>query len=423
MIEVIIKALENHYLCNWCLGRLIGNLLSGYSNEERGKIIRTYLAFLLDSGKKLNIELSNFYGFEFRNIKIEAKKPSKCYICKTFFKEEIDKLAKKILEKIRKKKIEFNTFLIGSIPRDEMLKAEERIWEITGIEFVERIRTEINRELGKRIEKLTRKKVDFKLPDLTLIVNLNTGSIRLQIRSLFVFGKYQKLRRGIPQSKWICSKCKGKGCIACEGKGKLYPTSVQEIIEKPLVKVTRAKKTKFSGAGREDIDARCLDFRPFVIELVKPLKRRINLKEIQKKINKSKLVKVKGLKFVDKSVVRKIKSERADKTYLAHVKFEKPIDKEKLKKIKEIEKEPILQKTPLRVIHRRADKIRKRWVKKISYKLVGKKGLILKIRAESGLYVKELITGDEGRTQPNICDILKNKPKRIILDVIKIHSK
>jgi tRNA pseudouridine synthase 10 len=422
IFTALLKVLKENYICDHCLGRCVAQLLSGLTNEQRGHIIRYFLAFLVDSGEKLNIEPSNFYGIKFRNVKIEAKKPGKCFICQNFFEKKIDEIAKKILEKIKKEKFEFETFLIGSIPTQEMLKSEDEILEIFGIEFVESIKAEINRELGKRLEKITGKKVDFKLPDLSILVDLNTESIRIQVRSLYVFGKYQKLVRGIPQSKWICPKCKGKGCIACEGKGKLYPTSVQEIIEKPLLKAAKAKKTKFSAAGREDIDARCLDFRPFVLELIKPLKRKFNLRKIQKEINKSKKVKVKGLKFVQKRIIRQIKSERVDKTYLAQVEFEKNIDKKLLKNLKELTKQPILQKTPLRVVHRRAEKVRKRLVKKISYKLAGRKKLILKIRAQAGLYIKELITGDEGRTKPNIAEQIQNRPKKILLDVIKIHS-
>jgi tRNA pseudouridine synthase 10 len=62
-------------------------------------------------------------------------------------------------------------------------------------------------------------------------------------------------------------------------------------------------------------------------------------------------------------------------------------------------------------------------VKSISWKLLDKKRLKLIIMAESGLYIKELITGDEGRTKPNVTDLLNNKVKKINLDVIKIHTK
>jgi tRNA pseudouridine synthase 10 len=418
--EKIVEILKENFICDNCLGRFFSELLSGFSNKERGRILRNYLAFLLDSGEKIEVNTSNFYGIKFRNIKLEVKEPEKCKICGNFFEKEIDELARKIVEEL--KDIEFQTFLIGSIPRDEMLNEEEKLQEKVGIEFSETIKSEINRELGKRVEKLSGKKFSLEKPDVTIIVNLKTGKIRKEIRSLYIYGKYKKLVRGIPQSKWVCPNCGGKGCIKCKGKGKLYPTSVQEEIEKPLLKATKAKKSALHANGREDIDARCLDYRPFVIELIKPLKRKINLKEIEKKINKSKKVKVKLLGFADKGLVVKIKSERSEKTYQAEVEFEKEVDREKLKELKKLEGQAILQKTPVRVLHRRSDKVRKRIVKEISWKLIGKKKCVFKIRAQSGLYIKELITGDQGRTNPNIAELIANKPKKIKLDVIKIHK-
>ena len=419
--EKIMETVKDGYVCDNCIGRMIGNLLSGLSNEERGNILRHYLAFLIDSGEKIDVDLSNFYGIKFRNAKLEIKKPEKCKICKNFFPKKIDEVAKSIVKKLEG--IEFNTFIVGSIPSDEMLKTEEKLFETIGTEFVESIKSEINRELGKRVEKLAKKTFALKNPDVTILADLTNNTVRIEVRSLYVFGRYQKLVRGIPQSKWTCRKCGGKGCTYCKGEGKLYKTSVQEIIEKPLLKATGSKKSKFSGSGREDIDARCLDFRPFVIELVKPIKRKIDLKKMGKEINKSKKVKVKNLKIPEfgKELIRRIKTERYDKTYLAEVDFEKNIDKKKLRLLKQLTKEPILQKTPLRVVHRRADKFRKRSVKRISWVAKGKM-LKLKIRAESGLYIKELITGDEGRTNPNVSDIIENKVRKISLDVIKIHA-
>ena len=349
-------------MCNSCLGRLVaGQLLSGFDNAERGRILRQYCALLVDSGEKLDIDSSNLYGIKFRNAKLEVKMPGKCRVCKNFFQEEIDELAISVVKKL--KGIEFSTFLVGSVPSNEMLNEEESLQEIVGIEFSEPIKSETNRELGKKIEKLTEKKFNLKNPDITIIADLNTSTIRIQVKSLYIYGKYQKLARGIPQTKWICSRCNGKGCTFCKGEGKLYKTSIQEIIESPLLKATKSRSSSFHGSGREDIDARNLDWRPFVIELIKPVKRKIKLKELEKKINKSKKVKVKGLKFVEKDVIRKLKSDRIDKTYLVDVEFKNKIEKKLLKNLKNIAKEPILQKTPLRVVHRRSDKTRKRHVK------------------------------------------------------------
>jgi len=417
------KAIEilKEQVCDSCLGRQFGSLLSGFSNEQRGKILRQYVAFLIDSGENIDVDFSNFYGMKFRNVKVKSEKPDKCKLCKNFFFEKLNETAKEIIKK--SKEIEFKTFLIGSTVSGEMLKAEEDIWSRTGIEFCEPIKSEINRELGKKIEELTDKKFESKNPDITVIVDLNENRIRIDIRSLYVSGKYQKLVRGIPQSKWVCLRCHGKGCLNCKGEGKLYKTSVQEIIDKPLLKATGSKKSKFSAHGREDIDARCLDYRPFVLELIKPTKRKIDLEKIEKEINKSRKVKVKYLKISTREAIKKLKFMKFDKTYLATVKFEKKIDRKKLKGMKILMKEPILQKTPLRVVHRRADKFRRRKVKGISWKVSGEKELQLKIKGETGLYIKELITGDEGRTNPNISEILNNKVKKISLDVIKIHSK
>jgi len=419
--EKAIEILKFGYVCDNCLGRQFSQLLSGFSNKERGKIFRNFIAMAIDSGEKINVDLSNFYEIKFLNERIKSEKPKKCIICKGFFEEKIEKIAEKIVKKI--KKYEFNTFLIGSILSDELLKAEEELWKKVGIEFCETIKSEINRELGKIVKRKLKKKFETKNPDITIIVNLKKNKIKVEIRSLYILGEYKKIVRGIPQTKWTCKYCKGKGCKYCNWKGKMYPTSVQEIIEKPFLKLTKGEKTKFHGAGREDIDARCLDYRPFVIEVVKPIKRKINLKQIEKEINKSKKVKVRKLKFTTKKTIRKIKTVRLDKTYFAEVWFENDIEKDKLKKLKSLANTQILQKTPLRVLHRRTNKLRKRKVKEISWKIVGRKKLELKIKAESGLYIKELITGDEGRTKPSVVQILNNKVKKINLDVIKIHKK
>ncbi len=417
MIKKLENLLKSYYLCDHCLGRLFAQLLTGLTNEERGRIIRNFLAMLYEAGK-IKILKENLYGVNLRK-KVKIEKPV-CFICKNFFEEKLDKVIERVLKVA--KEYEFNTFLIGCKPTEEMLANEEKIWEIFGAEYAESIRSEINREIGKRLEKILEKKVDKKRPDITFIINLKNLAIQKNIKSLFVFGGYKKLVRGIPQAKWYCPKCKGKGCVYCKGKGKLYPTSVQEIIEKPLIKATKARKTRFHAEGREDIDAKCLDYRPFIIELVKPKKRKIDLKKIEREINKSKKVKVKGLKFVEKGLIKFLKNQKSEKTYEAIVTFRKKVDEEKLKKLKILEKIPIKQRTPLRVLHRRADKLRIKRVRKISWKVLSKRKVIFKIRCEAGTYVKELINGDRGRTLPSISEIIGNEPIKIELDVIKIHS-
>jgi len=402
MIDDLLRVLEKN-LCNHCLGRLYSGLLTGFTNEERGKILRTVIAMTID--KKLmdysNIELSNFYGFKFRN-KIKIKKPEKCWLCSNLF-DNLDKFARNTNKKL--KNIEFDSFLVGSRIQDKIFVKEEKLWEITGIEFVESIKSEINRELGKKIGKLIKKPVNFKHPNIVIIADFVKNDIEIKINSLYILGFYKKLKRGIPQCKW-----------GTPGK---YKTSIQEIVARLFMKATKGKSNSFHGYGREDIDAKCLDWRPFVIEIIEPKKRRVNLKKIEKQINKSKKIKVKILKFSDKNTVRRIKSERGDKTYRVLVKLSKPTERRELRKLKDIVG-IINQRTPIRVSHRRADLIRKRRVKDMKYKQINKKTLELKIKASAGLYIKELVTGDDGRTKPSVFEILNCKAFVKELDVIKI---
>lgn len=403
-------------VCDNCLGRQYAQLLSGYTNKERGSAVKLALAMAIDSGEKTDVNLNNFHGFKFRHQKIKTKK-EKCWVCDDLF-ENLDSITKKILDET--KTLEFNTFHIGVTLSNKLLKNEEKFWETAGIEHCESIKTELSREVGKVIEKLTGKAIDFKKPDLVMLVNLNNNTIEINIRSLFIYGKYRKYAK-IPQTKWLCLSCKGLGCEKCNFKGKLYPTSVEEKIAKPLLKETQGVTTKFSGAGREDINVQCLDWREFIIEIAEPKKRNINLKNIKNTINKrnKKRIQVSDLEFSDKSCIKALKEKKCDKTYKAVVEFNESV--EKLNKLKKL-KGTIKQQTPTRVAHRRAEKIRKRLVKSIKYKKITKKKIELEIKAEAGLYIKELISSDNGRTKPSVQELVGIPVKSIELKVIKINK-
>jgi len=400
MINELVKILEKN-LCDNCLGRFYSGLLSGYTNEERGNFIRTIIAMMIDA-KTIDyskVDSSNFYGFKFRiNKDFSPSKPDKCFLCNNLF-ESLDGYADKAVKKL--KGIEFNNFLVGSIVPADILEKEEKLWEITGIDYVESIKSEINRELGKKIWKIIRKPVEFKNPNIVILLNLNKKDIEININSLYILGYYKKLKRGFPQCKW-----------GTPGK---YKTSIQEMVAKPLLKATKGKNNFFHGYGREDVDARCLDWRPFVTEIAEPKIRNINFRKIEKQIDKR--IKIKLLKAVGKFTVRRIKTEMGDKTYRVMVKFSKPVkDLRKLKSLVGV----IQQRTPIRVSHRRADLVRKRIVRSLKYKQINKKTIELTVKTNAGLYVKELVSGDSGRTKPSVAEMLCVEAVPKNLDVIKI---
>lgn len=87
----------------------------------------------------------------------------------------------------------------------------------------------------------------------------------------------------------------------------------------------------------------------------------------------------------------------------------------------------IAQRTPERVAHRRADKIRKRKVMETidpEIEVVGDNLMVAEfsLRCESGTYVKETVHGDSGRTQPSIASLIKAKCTVEWLDVADIHA-
>ncbi len=375
------------------------------TNKERGEIIRKTLAMISEArGSFGRMDPSNFFDIEFRNKKLKVKKPGRCTVCNNIF-DEIDKIVKNAYKKI--KKYEFNSFLVGTTNDGEIREKEEKLWDEVGIEFCETFRSEFNREVGKRLEGLTGKKADFRNPDINVLVDVKNKTVEVKVNSLFIYGEYQKLVRGIPQTKW-------------PGK---YRTSVEEIIARPIMKLAKGGDHKFHGMGREDVDALCLGWRPFVIEITRPRKRFLDLRLIEKMINKDRRVKVRNLSYVKKDVVRRIKDYQAEKIYQIDVECAREIKMDDLKKLRKLSGTTVHQKTPTRVLHRRANKIRKRKLVKIWVRKTGKKALRLKLRTESGFYVKEFVHGDNGRTRPSVSSVLgcKCEPKNLI--VLKIFYK
>ena len=405
IVERAARVLEKN-CCDHCLGRQFSQLLSGHTNESRGRCLRSVIATEIDAGKTFEkINPDNFEGFRFRQNKDfekTAKENKVCEVCNGLF-DNLDNLAKKAAKKLSG--IDFDTFLVGTKPSRDILEREEALWTTAGIDYCEPLRAELNREVGKRVEKLVVRHVDLKRPDMTVILDLENGKIETLANPLFISGFYRKLKRGFPQCRW--------------GTPGHYKTSVEQEVGRPLLKLTGAKDHKFHGAGREDIDALCLGWRAFVIEADRPKSRHIDLKKLAKLVAKGKKVQVRDLRVADMEAVRKIKAARPDKTYRALVVLEKAVKPVDLKKLAAL-KGNINQQTPERVLHRRADLERKRAVLSIGWKRKSAKSFDLIVKGSAGLYIKELVSGDGGRTKPSVSEILNVPAKVKELDVIKI---
>ena len=141
----------------------------------------------------------------------------------------------------------------------------------------------------------------------------------------------------------------------CNGTGKQYSESVEELLSETVLKESKGYEAKFHGAGREDIDVRMLGSgRPFVLEIKEPKIRKLNLNKIEKEVNEINANKTKynNLKFVKRSRKAEIKVSSPDtyKVYRALVNCEEEIKKvraiqdDAYKKTGEIRKDNSLSK-------------------------------------------------------------------------------
>ena len=387
-------------ICKNCLGRKLSKTIEGTNNIERADKVCSELGIDLD-------------GVE-------------CVVCDNLFDKLNEDLYKKIDDKINQLGIEFETFLVGCQIDKDIQKRDEELSEKFDL-AVETIKKEVNRLIGLGIWERYDKEAEFERQDIVFNVNLKGNpKVKIQINPLYIEGKYNKFKRGIPQTKWPCTKCKGRGCEECNFTGKQYPESVEELISEHVLKLTKGREAKFHGAGREDIDVLMLGSgRPFVLEIKEPRLRKLDYPKLEEEINRINEGKTAyhNLHPCERPRKAEIKQSSPDtyKVYEAIVKCDEAFDEAKLENITELNE--IHQQTPLRVLRRRTDMVRVKHVLDLSYEIIDDKTFRMRIKTEGGLYIKELISGDDGRSQPNISEILGVNAVCEQLDVVEVSEK
>jgi tRNA pseudouridine synthase 10 len=402
-IEDLIKVISTkHRICQRCGGRIFG--------REKSEAID----FTILKSKQLSQHIISLFIRE-----------DQCEICFGIVSKSLD-LVDKLVNKLQD--YEFSTLLIG-IQYNKQLEASEEILQQFTKKFLS-IKHELARELGIRITNQMEKTTSFTDPDINLNLVITKSfeiKFKIFIKPLYILGRYNKLVRTIPQTKWPCTSCKGKKCEKCNNSGKQYAESVEEIIAVPFLDVSQSNDESFHGAGREDIDALMLGFgRPFVLELKNPKLRNINLENLTNLLNKSEKIQVNNLRFVDKSIIKLIKSSspNSKKKYRAIISLSSPINNAELLRLKEFGKNKTIldQRTPERVSHRRADLIRNKIIYNFKVEPKDETHIELEILAQGGAYIKEFISGDEGRTTPSISSVLNQKTYCKYLDVLFVED-
>ena len=490
-----LKHLVRIGCCNHCLGRVGGKKRFEQSNYESGVEIRNSV-----------VELD-------KTMEIAREDSPLCPFCENLF-EEAPLLSQLILEAIGER--ECSRLQLGArIPKDQT-EAEDFLRKKYGAPGSAPLKSSLVEEVARQLKELGKgHNLVVDKPEILALIDVLTLTVELDIRSHYLYGRYRKLERGIPQTKWPCRTCKGRGCEKCDQTGLQYKSSVQSLIGDPILSMFGAKEHAFHGMGREDIDVRCLGRgRPFVIEMKKPVKRNVDSAAVMDAINSAAQgsVEVSDIRSSNRSEVVRVKDTPAEKSYTIRYKIEpiteaeldiltqvmeipkknhdrnrrkknhyrkkkekseeqNEVDYSTLKKAELVDlcvakglaksgtkdvlidrllsyKEPTLplpdqdfvmdimqnlqgctlaQRTPERVAHRRADKIRKRKVMETSNPTIdfdadGNMIAEFSLRCESGTYVKETVHGDGGRTQPSIASLIKAKCTVEWLDVADIHA-
>ncbi len=494
-----LKHLVRLGACNHCLGRIGGKKRFGQSSLDSGIEVRASV-----------VESDSTMG------KAREKEPL-CPFCENLF-EEAPLLAQLIKEAVGEREC-FRLQLGARIPKDQT-EAEDHLRKRFGAGGSPALKPSLVEEVARQLNNINfGVKLVIDKPEILALIDVLTLTVELDIRSHYVYGRYRKLARGIPQTKWPCRSCKGRGCQKCDQTGLQYLSSVQGLIGDPLLEMFGSKEHAFHGMGREDIDVRCLGRgRPFVIELKQPMKREVDSEMVMKAINESgsDQIEVTDMRPSNRSEVVRVKDTPAEKSYTIRYRIE-PLTQEgldtltqlievpknnqdrnrrrrdhhqgKKRQLKNDEEEApeidysglkkaelttlcevkglakrgtkdvlierlmnakeetlplpdeeyvmeimeklqgctLAQRTPERVAHRRADKIRKRKVIETSGPSIGinSDGVMIaefSLRCESGTYVKETVHGDGGRTQPSIASLIKAKCTVEWLDVADIHA-
>jgi tRNA pseudouridine synthase 10 len=384
-------------LCPECFGRMFGRLGHGLTNPERAE----RLGRALGEGS--------------------PAPTAECSVCGG----EFDRLPNWVDRVVRAAEgYEWHRFTCGSRWDPERLAHEEALWSEVGTEWGESARAAFNRELGKRVEQRTGASGGPDRPDIVFLADLPVGLVELTVLSVYLLGRYRKLDRTLPQTRWPCRRCRGLGCTACEGTGKTYSTSVEEIVAAPFVVATQAEGTRFHGMGREDIDARMLGRgRPFVLELLRPKVRSVDLGRLSEELTRTAAGRVEVLDLVscEAGEVVRVKESSPEKSYRVGV-----LGDTSLAKVNEALTvavgRAIAQRTPTRVAHRRSDRVRTRRVVAAHVVEAAEGRFTLELRTEAGTYIKEWVEGDGGRTEPSLASLVGAPLKVEFLDVMEIHD-
>lgn len=375
IIPIANHILKRYDLCDNCLGRLFTKQLYLSSNK------------LL--GKKLH----------------QNHTPSKkCHICKNIF-ENLDYFLKMMHE--ISLNYSYDSFSVGTMVKPSVIDRDDYIRSKYKLRGIDGIKTDLTKELGKSFSKQTKKIVNNLNPDVTFTVNLKDESCQLRSKSITLFGRYIKTKRGISQKQKPCDNCLGKGCRVCNFHGISKFDSVEGIISKFIFEKLGGGIAKFTWIGGEDKSSLVLGSgRPFFVKLQNPWKRNLRKKSLV--LDSLNIFNLKIISNPPKSPIK----------FISYIKIkinsDSILNSDSLKKLKDLIQIPVIV----------YDKSGKRSEKKIyscKYRKISNYSFSLILKVDGGLPIKRFVIGDD--VSPGISKILNTLCTCKEFDFLDIETK
>ena len=247
--------------------------------------------------------------------------------------------------------------------------------------------------------------------------------------------------------------------------------SVEELIGEAIKGPLKCSSSRLHACGREDIDVRCLgNGRPFCMEVldvrqvptVARLQEAVDYISSRQGMNKEGDIELSFLRQGDRATWEGMQkaAEEKDKAYCCVVWCARPLTHDDMRNLEKqcstgshctrlpqqqisqdskkggrgqsifvadaVDKKSedeglvlsILQKTPLRVLHRRSLLTRTRYISHVETALLSPHYFLLRLKTSAGTYVKEWVHGDLGRTTPSVSAILNAQTDILQLDVV-----
>ena len=143
---------------------------------------------------------------------MELIREDSCYVCAgamTLVKPLSDDIV------VELKKYDYDTFLVGASVPHTILDNDDELRSRFKIKGRDSIKSQITKMLSQKVKTQTGKTVNYSKPDLTILASMGDRQISINLRSIWLAGKYVKLKRGLPQRSSACGICNGLGCAEC----------------------------------------------------------------------------------------------------------------------------------------------------------------------------------------------------------------